>query len=80
MGKDVKAPEGHVVVARAPALDDSGVASALYAVVAETPEQAAAAVQDVVAANTELEVTGGPLSSETIERLHLDLGHPKQIG
>ena len=54
MSENVKAPEGHVVAAKVPGPEESGVASALFAVVADSPEEAATAVQDLVPTDTEV--------------------------
>ncbi len=73
-------PEAHVVLARTPATEENGLAPAIYAVVAATAEQAEAAVQNVVPPNSEVGITGGPLSPVTAERLDLKPGIAKQIG
>ena len=80
MGEDIRTPEAHVVVANTPDKDGSIVGPALYAVVTHTPEQAEAAVQEVVSPESTVEVTGGPLKPETAERLALVPGQAKQIG
>jgi hypothetical protein len=80
MGDDVKTPEAHVVVAQAPDAAGGLVGPALYAVVADTPEEAEAAVQDVTPPDTIIAATGGPLKQETVERLALQPGLAKQIG
>ena len=80
MGDAPKGPDGHVVVATAPELEGGVLGPALYAVVADTPEQAEAAVQDVTPPDTLVEATGGTLKPETVARLALVPGEAKQIG
>lgn len=80
MADETGPTEAHVVVVKAPESEASLVGTTLYAVLAETPEAAQAAVQDVAAPETTVETTGGPLKPETVERLALVPGEPKQIG
>jgi hypothetical protein len=56
------------------------IGSTLYAVIADTPEQAEAAVEAVAPPDSIVVVTGGPLKPETVERLALVPGEPKEIG
>ena len=79
MGDEASGPEAHVVVANVPDPAHS-VGASLFAVIADTPQEAEAAVQDVTPPNTLVEVTGGPLKSETVEGLALVPGEAKQIG
>lgn len=72
--------EAHVVVATSPGEEDSIVGPKLFAVIADTPEQAEAAVQAVVPPEATVAAMGGPLKSETVERLELVPGEAKQIG
>jgi hypothetical protein len=80
MSDDVKSPEGHVVAATLPLSDNSVVGPALFAVVADTREQAEEAVRILVSPNAIVEAAGGALTAETIERLALVPGEAKQIG
>ncbi len=80
MGDEGPGVEAHVVVANAPDAAHNVLGPSLYAVIADTPEEAEAAVQDITPPDTLVEVTGGPLKSETVERLALVPGEAKQIG
>lgn len=72
--------EAHVVVATVPITEGTVVGPTLYAVIADTAAQAEAAVQAVAAPDAVVAATGGPLNSETVERLALVPGEAKQIG
>lgn len=80
MSNGTQAPEGHVVAATRPEDENSIVGPALYAVVADTHEQAEAVVRDLVTPDTLVEIAGGLLNPETVERLALVPGQAKQIG
>jgi hypothetical protein len=80
MGEKTKRPGAHVVVAKVPAGTRPIIGSILYAVIADTPEQAETAVEAVAPADSVVVVTGGPLKPETAERLALVPGEPKEIG
>lgn len=72
--------EARVVVATSSLLKDSDRVPALFAVVADTLEEAISAVRDVAPAGFDISIMGGPLSSDTVERLALEPGTAKQIG
>lgn len=80
MDGELKAREAHLVVATAPGAEGGVVGPALYAVVADSPEEAEAAVQDVTPPDSIVASAGGPLKQETAERLALEPGVAKQIG
>ena len=80
MNDKSKAPEAHVVVAKAPDGEKPSIGSSLYAVLADTPEQAEAAVEAVAPPDSIVVATGGPLKRETVERLALIPGEAKEIG
>ena len=80
MADETVATDAHVVVASGPLAEDSVIGSALYAVVADTPGQAIAAVLHIAPPEATVVATGRPLKPETAERLALVPGEVKQIG
>ena len=80
MNGKAEGPEAHVVVAKAPKGAIPIVGPALYAVVADSPAQAEAAIRAIAPSDTTLVATGGPFKPETVERLALVPREARIIG